>query len=185
MNAQRKKIIIAEIRYWKQHKLLPDHYCDFLITLYAQGEELDKLEVSSKDSVLQQERKKFKPSYLFIFIAPIASVLGMWFLDQYPMMMIASVTVIILLYLLLAIRRPIGKVDWSPFLYISAAFMFLLLSLRVWEWYFIDQPIMLVLFMSINCLLWIIAGKVLNRLYFTISGIAGLLLIFVYYFWTL
>ena len=39
MNQQRKRIIISEIKYWKNNKLLPEHYCDFLITLYAQGEE--------------------------------------------------------------------------------------------------------------------------------------------------
>ena len=39
MNPQRKRMIISEIKYWKQNKLLPEHYCDFLITLYAQGED--------------------------------------------------------------------------------------------------------------------------------------------------
>ena len=37
MNPQRKRMIISEIKYWKQNKLLPAHYCDFLITLYAKG----------------------------------------------------------------------------------------------------------------------------------------------------
>ena len=39
MNETRKKIIIQEIKYWKKSKLLPEKYCDFLLTLYSGGEE--------------------------------------------------------------------------------------------------------------------------------------------------
>ena len=39
MNETRKKVIIQEIKYWKQSKLLPEKYCDFLLTLYSGGEE--------------------------------------------------------------------------------------------------------------------------------------------------
>ena len=39
MNETRKKIILHEIKYWKQSKLLPEQYCDFLLTLYSGGEE--------------------------------------------------------------------------------------------------------------------------------------------------
>ena len=39
MNETRKKIIIHEIKYWKQTNLLPEKYCDYLLTLYSGGEE--------------------------------------------------------------------------------------------------------------------------------------------------
>ncbi|ARK29345.1 hypothetical protein [Halalkalibacter krulwichiae] len=39
MDKHRKEIIIREIQYWKKSKLLPDHYCDFLLTLYSEGEQ--------------------------------------------------------------------------------------------------------------------------------------------------
>ena len=38
MSNQRKQIILNEITFWKQNKLLPEHYCDFLMTLYTEGE---------------------------------------------------------------------------------------------------------------------------------------------------
>ncbi|WP_088007992.1 hypothetical protein [Indiicoccus explosivorum] len=38
MEKQRKEMILNEIQFWKEHQLLPAHYCDFLITLYQQGE---------------------------------------------------------------------------------------------------------------------------------------------------
>ncbi|HLQ97878.1 MAG TPA: hypothetical protein VK135_04225 [Candidatus Dormibacteraeota bacterium] len=38
MSNQRIQIIIQEINYWKEHKILPDMYCDFLLALYTKGE---------------------------------------------------------------------------------------------------------------------------------------------------
>lgn len=42
MSAERKKIIIEEINYWKDHKLLPEEQCNFLLALYTQGEGNDQ-----------------------------------------------------------------------------------------------------------------------------------------------
>ncbi|WP_100010629.1 hypothetical protein [Lentibacillus sediminis] len=42
MADDRKAIIIKEINYWKEHNLLPRMYCDFLLALYTQGEELNE-----------------------------------------------------------------------------------------------------------------------------------------------
>lgn len=35
MKAERRTIIVREIEHWRRSKLLPDHYCDFLLNLYA------------------------------------------------------------------------------------------------------------------------------------------------------
>lgn len=35
MSAERRTIIVREIEHWRRSKLLPDHYCDFLLNLYA------------------------------------------------------------------------------------------------------------------------------------------------------
>ncbi|KIQ94791.1 hypothetical protein LH47_01161 [Anoxybacillus thermarum] len=37
MEQKRKEIIINEIKYWKQTRLLPEQYCDFLLALYTEG----------------------------------------------------------------------------------------------------------------------------------------------------
>ena len=50
MNAQRKAIIIGEIKYWKESKLLPAQYCDYLLALYTEGEQVPT------DSKLSQRR---------------------------------------------------------------------------------------------------------------------------------
>lgn len=38
MQDERSAIIVKEIHYWKQHKMLPEVYCDFLLALYTNGE---------------------------------------------------------------------------------------------------------------------------------------------------
>lgn len=131
MNDQRKKIIIAEINYWKQNKLLPEHYCDFLITLYSQGDHDE--EISATQAILS--KKKMKKNARAILIQS---------------------------------------------LYLLFAFAVLGISLKLWTLYFEGQNMLLVGFLIVNCLLWLLAGRLLKQLYFTISGAAGLVLIVVF-----
>ncbi len=44
MDETRKQIIINEIEYWKEHHLLPEQYCDFLLALYTEGNGIEKKE---------------------------------------------------------------------------------------------------------------------------------------------
>ena len=66
MTKQRKQIIVNEIAFWKQHKMLPDHYCDFLTSLYTGGEsEQPERTIDVKQSILAKERKATINKYLF------------------------------------------------------------------------------------------------------------------------
>ena len=51
----RKQIIINEIIYWKKNRMLPEHYCDFLLALYTKGNGLQ-----------DQSKNRFKKKYLII-----------------------------------------------------------------------------------------------------------------------
>lgn len=92
MNERRKKIILSEIKYWKQNHLLPDHYCDFLSTLYAEGEESETHIVKSTTSVLHKEKNK-KKWMAFIFITCafflLIATLKLWslFFPEQPMIL--------------------------------------------------------------------------------------------------
>lgn len=44
MDEERRTIIINEIKYWKKNQLLPEHYCNFLLMLYTEGEEIPEEE---------------------------------------------------------------------------------------------------------------------------------------------
>ena len=66
----RKQIILNEILFWKQNKLLPEHYCDFLMTLYSEGNEFETEEKAShKKAVKAKEKRQVNilNSLLFLF----------------------------------------------------------------------------------------------------------------------
>ncbi|MEM5592255.1 hypothetical protein AAHH67_11950 [Niallia circulans] len=51
MQDQRKTIIVKEIAYWKENKMLPEHYCDYLLTLYTEGNGVEENTISKKEGV--------------------------------------------------------------------------------------------------------------------------------------
>ena len=63
MNSQKKAVILNEISFWKKNKLLPEHYCDFLMTLYSEGQEVEEnnstqLKINAANSLLADNYSK-------------------------------------------------------------------------------------------------------------------------------
>jgi hypothetical protein len=50
MNHEQKHVILQEIRFWKQSKLLPSEYCDFLMNLYGEGDSFTADQTENKES---------------------------------------------------------------------------------------------------------------------------------------
>lgn len=183
MNAQRKKIIMTEINYWKSNKLLPEHYCDFLITLYTQGEEESEVDIS--DAILIKEKKSMNLTILFFLLMTIGIGVAMFFVTAYPTLTLSLAAILTIGML---VKTMFGKAEQSglnTFLYIMVAFMLLLISLKIWTVFFAGQPTLLVGLLILNCMLWLLAGRLLKLLYFTLSGAGGLLLIIGFIFKTL
>jgi hypothetical protein len=178
MNPQRKRMIISEIKYWKQNKLLPEHYCDFLITLYAQGE--DEKEARAAQGILVKEKKKLNRTISTLSILAIIVSGGMFIFNQYPVLTLTLTAIVSLLFLLLTMRKSTNQMGVAPFLYILASLMLLLMSLKLWVVYFEGHTMLLIGLLVLNCALWLFAGRLLKLHYFTISGAAGLLLIIVF-----
>ncbi|EAZ85106.1 hypothetical protein BB14905_22588 [Bacillus sp. B14905] len=80
MTNPRKKIILNEILFWKQNKLLPEHYCDFLAALYTEGADIEELEPvqDPKQAILPSEKRKMLLLVASLCIAIIA-VLAIYF----------------------------------------------------------------------------------------------------------
>ncbi|MFD1926539.1 hypothetical protein ACFSFY_00430 [Sporosarcina siberiensis] len=176
MNSKRKQIIMSEIVYWKQNKLLPEHYCDFLISLYAQGEE-ESIESIVPQSVIALEKNKLKRTLILLSVFALIASISMFIVSINPLITLGLSATLFLFYLFYAIRSTIKKRQIAPFLYILSAFMLLLLSMKLWSFYFNENSIILIVFLTLNCFSWLIAGKSLKLTYFMISGIAGLLVI--------
>ncbi len=67
--------------------------------------------------------------------------------------------------------------DFVSLLYVLSAILVLGMSLKVWLLLFEGQALVLVGLLLFNCLIWLVAGRLLKLLYFTISGVGGLALI--------
>ena len=73
MSNQRKQIILNEITFWKKNKLLPEQYCDFLMTLYTEGNNEDEKRIANaKHSVKGQEKRKGQ--WMF-FVFPLLAII--------------------------------------------------------------------------------------------------------------
>lgn len=178
MNPQRKRMIISEIKYWKQNKLLPEHYCDFLITLYAQGQ--DEKELKATEAILVKEKKKLERKIVLMTILAIIVSGGMFVFTQYPGWTLTLTAVVLFSFLLLTMRKSMIQMGIAPILYILASLMLLLMSLKLWVVFFDGHTMLLIGLLMLNCALWLFAGRMLKLQYFTISGAAGLLLIIVF-----
>lgn len=75
MDNQRKSIIIKEIHLWKKTGLLPEHYCNYLLALYSEGEIIE-----SKDLDDNKEKPEINLTHVVLlisnlFVVPAAFVI--------------------------------------------------------------------------------------------------------------
>ncbi len=182
MKSERKKMIISEIKYWRRNNLLPAHYCDFLITLYSEGEVTEEVREQSRTSVLHQEKKNRNLLMIGLSLL-VAGVIGsLFFLQDYSTITLSLTVLLFCVISTYTIRRTVVNGDVNSFLYILCAFLLLAVTFKLWLLLFIGNSIVLIGLLLVNCVLWIIAGSLVKLLSFTLSGMLGILLIVVFIF---
>src|SRR6478672_1729724 len=166
MDENRKQIIIKEIGYWKKNKLLPEQYCDFLLALYTEGTGLNEKSNKSKN------RKKV---FLWLLTIPII-VFIVYFTELSLILQIVFAIVFILIgiYLTFYLRRS-GLLFHIPL--IISALLLLFVSVELTLTNFPKSTIILYSILMVNCFMWLVGGWKFKQIYFTISGVLGLLLI--------
>lgn len=182
MTNPRKKIILNEILFWKQNKLLPEHYCDFLATLYAEGNDIEELESAThKQAVLPLEKRKMM---LFIvgLCLGISVLLYFYFIVTSWVLLLTGIVAIAAITLFIMAFRVASKNNLlAPILHIMAAILLFSLSIRLYTTYFNGNNMALFAFIAANCCVWLVSGIKMKLLYFTISGVLGLLALISYY----
>lgn len=181
MSNPRKKIILNEIHFWRESKLLPEHYCDFLATLYTEGQYDDQEEVSHKQAILAIEKRK---SFLQFFGLLIASFAVLFVLFTFNTLVIFLSVVVIFLALFLiisAFKIAKNKSFLAPLQHILAALLVLGVSLKVSITYFEGNNLILYGILAGNCVMWLLSGVKLKLGYFIVSGVAGLVVLIGFY----
>ncbi|AST92603.1 hypothetical protein BC6307_15540 [Sutcliffiella cohnii] len=162
MRDQRKSIIINEIKYWKQNRLLPEQYCNYLLALYSEGTEIDNT-ITQKASKLRGNIALrlfglFLPllvpfTFLVIYFTELSSQLQMVILSIFIVIAFLGLTlfskeghfihipVIVLILLLLVFSVTLAEmVNVGPrFFTILVAFQALVwLLIGIWKrWYYL------------------------------------------------
>ncbi len=180
MTNHRKQIILNEITFWKQNKLLPEHYCDFLMTLYTEGAyEGDEPTGNAKHSLKGLEKRK--GTWMTLLFPAVAIVLLIL------LMTLDSLWLIGIPVALLAMASMAGAFYYAkkngllaPALYISGALLVFGLSVKLSLAYFPENNTALYGVLIGNSLFWLLSGWTMKLIYFTVSGALGVLAIAVY-----
>ena len=171
MNDHRKQIIINEINFWKQNRMLPEQYCDFLLALYTEGNG------TGKKSRWINGRKR---NLIWLTLIPIIT----FFIYFTELSLILQITFSVF-FLTCGFGVLIYCVKKSlPFQIplIITAINFLFISVEFTEKIFSESMISLYLILILNCLIWLAVGMKFKFLYFTISGILGILFLMIFLF---
>ncbi|KOS68003.1 hypothetical protein AEA09_05160 [Lysinibacillus contaminans] len=182
MTNPRKKIILNEILFWKQNKLLPEHYCDFLTTLYAEGNELEAIEEANPNrAVLSSEKRKILVVAASVFIGIIA-LLFVYFTVP-SLTLILSIVVAIAAIVLFIVAFQTAKTNGllAPVFHVFAAILLFCASIQICTTYFSGNNLVLFSLIAGNCIVWLWSGIKMRLLYFTISGVLGLVVLIGYY----
>lgn len=178
MEDERRAIIITEIKYWKEHKLLPEQYCDYLLALYTEGEDESK--------VLAQNRKRISILERFQIVL-LYSLLPLAFIVIYFTEFQNHLQLIILgIFLSYSGWLSINYKDHTNRIYFHSAFiislfLFLLLCIMLTEVIFVHQSILMFVIAS-NFIFWVLLGYVFKYKYLMLIGFLCLLFQFIYYF---
>ncbi|CAN7319177.1 hypothetical protein [Rossellomorea sp. LjRoot5] len=165
--------IIHEILLWKQTKMLPEQYCDYLLALYTEGAGIDD----------NQSAEPQKKTFLNEFLISISTLVISLFVIYFTELSIVLQTAILASFvgLLMGVGIYYTKKQFSPLLlYTAAACILLLSSIEITEKIFAGNTSRLYITLFMNCLIWIGAGVKWRLNYFTLAGSVGAALVGIY-----
>ncbi|MDG5470837.1 hypothetical protein P6709_03690 [Jeotgalibacillus sp. ET6] len=174
MREQRKEIITNEILYWKANKMLPPHYCDYLLALYNEGEAVNENPRSS-EHLAERAFNRSSSNFFSIIIIWLAliSLVVFNFTELSIILQTAFLSIFVVFLLIQGLKRKTNK--WVRHIaIITAVFILLLQSLQTWESYFSDNLPLLFFTIGIQCVVWMVMGWKYKLSYLSAGGFLGM-----------
>lgn len=171
MNQNRKNIIIKEILYWKSSKLLPEHYCDFLLSLYTEGNQ----------EMIEQKEKKATILYnvLLIFVALLVPISFLFiYFTELPIVLqtgMLSFFICLCFVVLLLLKKKLYRF-YVHIILVVIAILFFFIQVELCTYFSANNQWAIAGVIFINCLGWIVIGKTRKLTSFFISGIVGMII---------
>lgn len=182
MEEERIATIVNEIEYWKEHKLLPDQQCDFLLALYTKGEKNTKALSKNKQHIGSESKWILGMQVVLLLLLLPFSFLVLYFTEFH-------------IYLQLGILTLFFSYATWAFLYfkqksniyfhlsiIISLFLLMFLTIRFSNLLFNQQSGAVNLIIIFNFVLWLLIGRYYKLQYLIITSILGLIFVIVYLF---
>ncbi|RCW65345.1 hypothetical protein [Saliterribacillus persicus] len=162
----KKDIIIDEIKHWKASKLLPEHYCDFLLALYTEGD------------VKEEKEKTSTPFHLILYFLNSLLLFGPFIvllMNLSGVMSLISMSIAILLsYGTYKYIQTIPKLQHS-FSYIIFLYTILLATVLYINTY-LHNNLLLFLMVTLQATSWWFLAKKKNDKYVKLVAVITLLI---------
>ncbi|AOM82601.1 DUF2157 domain-containing protein [Salisediminibacterium beveridgei] len=175
---EKQKIIVNEIQKWRESKLLPEKYCDFLISLYTEGNAPDtNTDTDTEPSkALLPALKKMLITIGLILVVLILLILFLYFTQMPPVFQIGMLALVMIFSVAAAFFYQNKDRIYTHVYIILAAFMSFILTVVGTDLFFDHERMFLGGAIIILCLLWVLAGWRLRLPYLWISGVSGVIL---------
>jgi len=171
MDKEKKEIIIKEIHYWKENKLLPDTYCDFLLALYTEGNHYEETTAFSANS--KTGTHLIWTSAVFVLL--LFSALVTYFTELSFVLQTVTSGFLLLASILVTAFLLVRKGKFQMPLVITFI-QLLMTSLSFVEFATDGNSFWIATTVVTNCLLWMIIGGLFRIYYLLISGIMASLI---------
>ncbi|WP_100406770.1 hypothetical protein [Bacillus solitudinis] len=180
MDPKRKETLIKEIKYWKKSKLLPEHYCEFLLTLYTEGEG-DK-QVSSPEGTATFVNKGLLFRFVAVQLSLVIAVLVIYFTDFSTLMQIGVVLLFSTIIFFIAKSTIMTVRTLGIFYFLIGALLLFLLTVQAIVTYTNTNQFMLASAVFVHCGAWVFIGWKWKMMYFTIAGGLGVVILALFWF---
>ncbi|CAM3927279.1 hypothetical protein [Mesobacillus thioparans] len=169
MDDHRRKIITNEIKYWKQSRLLPDHYCDFLLNLYTEGS-------TEGESTRRNSHGSLNPLKI-VMIAMLSLSVFLFYFTELSLFLQIGLTIIFGITSLFTAVYVLKNAFLDLVILLSSALLLLITSIQAGELLFPGNRALLYIIAVFNCLSWVMAGMKWKMVSLKVSGVAGLIVL--------
>jgi hypothetical protein len=177
MDQDRRAIIIKEIQYWKRSKLLPEHYCDFLLNLYNSGQGEASAARDRSSIVAVRDRG----GWLWIAAIGIIAIAAIFALNfsVFPTPLQIAVSVLFVIALIIFGIKIASRSMPVAYLSLGAGCLLMLIA---GEWLLIqhghEDSGWAIGYLALCCLVWTVIGAYLRLAFLSFSGMTGILFVY-------
>lgn len=173
MDAEKRKILVKEIDHWRRSKLLPEHYCDFLMNLYMDETTPKPASIMgvSASSIANSSWK----IWLVILAVIAALALSALNFNSFGMpMQIGISSLFVIICYVFAYRQHSKSPVVSYMLCGVSALALLLLGVYIMDMYEVTSPYSYIGYLAFCSVVWLINGVAGRMGIFQLCGWLGL-----------